>query len=189
MPVSGCGGVVASETGLLVGESIASWSADFHLSHLSKFLRPPLPPRRSTVACTASNPIARTTTTYWPLSRTGSENAPVGLTGDGSRPGGTSDRLTDAWVTGAKLYSSTTRPYTVPAPSFVWLHASADLPDGGEGKHGVGSKTSTRRKQPNSEIVSAPVRQTSKDGRLIHNQTSEQRLWPPNARVQLQRIP
>src|SRR4029079_12541451 len=42
MPVSGCGGVVASETGLLVGESIASWSADFHLSHLSKFLRPPL---------------------------------------------------------------------------------------------------------------------------------------------------
>ena len=145
----------------------------------------PRPPRRSIVACTASNPIARTTTTYWPLSRTGSENAPVGLTGDGSRPGGTSDRLTDAWVTGAKLYSSTTRPYTVPAPSFVWLHASADLPDGGEGKHGVGSKTSTRRKQPNSEIVSAPVRQTSKDGRLIHNQTSEQRLWPPNAPVQL----
>jgi len=50
--VSGCGGVVASETGLLVGESIASWSADFHLSHLSKFLRPPLrSPLYSTSTC------------------------------------------------------------------------------------------------------------------------------------------
>src|SRR6185437_9430619 len=42
MRLSGCGGVVASKTGLLVGESIAWWSADFHLSHLSDFLRPPL---------------------------------------------------------------------------------------------------------------------------------------------------
>jgi hypothetical protein len=34
------------ETGLLVGESIAEWSADFHLSHLSDFLRPRLAIRR-----------------------------------------------------------------------------------------------------------------------------------------------
>jgi len=33
--------------GLLVGESIASWSADFHLSHLSQILRPPLTPPAS----------------------------------------------------------------------------------------------------------------------------------------------
>jgi hypothetical protein len=42
MPLSGYVGVVASGNSLLVGESIASWSADFHLSHLSQFFRPSL---------------------------------------------------------------------------------------------------------------------------------------------------
>jgi hypothetical protein len=40
MPVSDCGGAVASEIGFPVGESIDLWSADFHLSHLSDFFRP-----------------------------------------------------------------------------------------------------------------------------------------------------
>src|SRR5689334_25383702 len=42
MLLSDFDGVVASETGLLVGENVASWSAGFHLSDPSRFLRPPL---------------------------------------------------------------------------------------------------------------------------------------------------